>query len=109
MWFETNDFAAVARAAVMRVEIPQAPAPQPALAIAEGLGALGLKNPAPCDGGHTTRNRRSDILPPIEMCRSLPVGLGEVAMLNLLTFIIVAVALGIPLVLPLLWGRVEKA
>jgi hypothetical protein len=43
------------------------------------------------------------------MCRSLPVGLGEVAMLNLLTFMIVTVALGIPLVLPLLWGQVEKA
>jgi hypothetical protein len=33
----------------------------------------------------------------------------ELAMLNLLTFTIVAVALGMPLVLPLMWGPIENA
>ena len=31
------------------------------------------------------------------------------AMLHLLTFAVVAVALGMPLALPLLWGQVESA
>ena len=30
-------------------------------------------------------------------------------MLNLLTFAVVAAALGIPLVLPLMWGQTERA
>jgi hypothetical protein len=31
------------------------------------------------------------------------------AMLNLLTFAAVAVALGMPLVVPLMWGQIEQA
>jgi hypothetical protein len=33
----------------------------------------------------------------------------ELAMLNLLTFTIVAVALGMPLIVPLMWGPIENA
>jgi len=33
----------------------------------------------------------------------------ELAMLNLLTFTIIAVALGMPLVVPLMWGPIENA
>jgi hypothetical protein len=33
----------------------------------------------------------------------------ELDMLNLLTFTIVAVALGMPLVVPLMWGPIETA
>jgi hypothetical protein len=39
----------------------------------------------------------------------LPVKLGEMAMLSVLTFAVVAVALGMPFVVPLMWGRIEQA
>jgi hypothetical protein len=34
---------------------------------------------------------------------------GEMAMLSVLTFAVVAVALGMPFVVPLMWGRIEQA
>jgi|EndMetStandDraft_8_1072994.scaffolds.fasta_scaffold719431_2 hypothetical protein len=65
------------------------------------------KNPAPCEGDHTCRKRRSGILV-LSVVPEVPADRG-MAMLNLLTFAAVAVALGMPLVVPLMWGQIEKA
>jgi hypothetical protein len=66
------------------------------------------KNPVPCDGDHTCRKRRSGILV-LSVMPEVPAELRGMAMLNLLTFAAVAVALGMPLVVPLMWGQTEKA
>ena len=39
----------------------------------------------------------------------MPAKVREMAMLNLLTFVVVAIALGMPLVVPLMWGPIENA
>jgi hypothetical protein len=70
--------------------------------------ARGLqKNPAP-----VTEVTGAEIQGQAQSSHGMPELVGyarELAMLNLLTFTIVAVALGMPLVVPLMWGPIENA
>jgi hypothetical protein len=67
------------------------------------------KKSCACDGGHTVRICALGILRWRNVSRRLPAKPKEKAMLDLLTFMVVAVALGMPLLVAQVWGPIEMA